>query len=117
MSLTLQVLMLIAECVYFVLIIFFLKKKMLSLKYSLIWIIAGVIMIIFTLIPKLIWNIASLFGIQSAMNGLFAMVLFFILTVLMSLTAIVSHQTEWIRSLTQSHALLEERIRELEEKK
>lgn len=109
--------MLLAELIYFVLIIFFLKKKMLSLKYSLIWIIAGVFMVIFTLFPVLIWKLCFMFGIQSAMNGLFAMMLFFVLTVLMSLTAIVSHQTEWIRSLTQSHALLEERIRELEEEK
>jgi len=117
MSFTLQVAMLIAELIYFVLMIIFLKKKMLSLKYSLLWLIAGVLMVILTLFPGIIWRISSLIGIETPMNGLFAMMFFFVLTLMMSLTAIVSHQTEWIRSLTQSQALLEERIRELEEKK
>ena len=51
------------------------------------------------------------------MNGLFSVLLFFILTIIMSLTAIVSRQSERIRALVQSQALLEERIRELEVKK
>ena len=50
------------------------------------------------------------------MNGLFALSVFFIIIILMSLTSIVSKQTEKIRTLTQENALLEERIRKLEEK-
>ena len=117
MTTTLQISMIAAELIYFGLVIFFLKKKMLSLKYSLLWLIAGVVMLIFTIFPMLMIRFVKLFGVESAMNGLFSLLIFFILTIIMSLTAIVSRQSEKLRTLTQSQALLEERLRELEKKK
>lgn len=108
--------MIAAECLYFLLLLFFLKKKMFSLKYSLLWLLSGAVMLILTIFPNLLHAIVHLFGVESTMNGLFSMLMFFILTLIMSLTAIVSKQSERIRMLIQSHGLLEERIRELEEK-
>ena len=116
MTITLQISMIAAERIYFALVFFFLKKKMLSLKYTLVWLIAGAVMLLFTVFPMLMIRFVKLFGVESAMNGLFSLLIFFILTIIMSLTAIVSRQAERIRSLTQSQALLEKRIRELEEK-
>ena len=89
---------------------------MLSLKYSLLWLVAGVAMLIFTIFPLLTIRFVKLFGVESVMNGLFSILIFFILTIIMSLTAIVSRQSDKIRTLTQSQAILEERIRLLEEK-
>ena len=117
MTTTLQISMIVAELIYFGLVLFFLKKKMLSLKYSLLWLVAGAAMLFFTVFPMMMIRLVKLFGVESAMNGLFSLLIFFILTIIMSLTAIVSGQAEKIRTLTQSQALLEERIRELEEKK
>lgn len=117
MSLTLQISMIVAELVYFAMIFYFLRKKMLSIKYSLLWLVFGIVMIVFTSVPSLMWHFMWMFGVASPMNGLFSVLLFFILTIIMSLTAIVSRQSERIRALVQSQALLEERIRELEVKK
>ena len=117
MSLTLQISMILAELVYFTMIFCFLKKKMLTIKYSLLWLAFGIVMIVFTAVPTLMWRFMWMFGVESPMNGLFSVLLFFILTIIMSLTAIVSRQSERIRALVQSQALLEERIRELEVKK
>ena len=49
------------------------------------------------------------------MNTLYLLILAFVIILLMMLTSIVSGQTERIRRLAQSNALLEKRIRELEE--
>ena len=116
MSLTLQLSMVIAELIYFGMIFYFLKKKMLSIKYSLLWLAFGIVMVVFTAFPGLFWRFSGLFGVESPMNGLFSILLFFVFTIIMSLTAIVSRQSERIRALVQSQALLEERIRRLEDK-
>ena len=116
MSPTLRIAMFLAEALYFILIFFFLKRKTLTLKYTFLWLLAGIVMVVFTAFPMWFVSLIKLCGVESNMNGLFALSVFFIIIILMSLTSIVSKQTEKIRTLTQENALLEERIRKLEEK-
>ena len=98
------------------LIIFFLRKKSLSLKYSLLWLLSSLIMLIVSLFPNILTLISKILGFQVASNALFAIIIAFILMLLLSLTSIVSKQTQKIKILTQVNALLEKRVRELEEK-
>ena len=106
--------LLIGVACYFILILLFLKKKSISLKYTLLWIFAGLFMGVLIVWPQLLRIIVSIIGIESNMNGLFSIVLIFIIAILMSLTSIVSKQKEKIKSLTQTMAMMEKRIRELE---
>lgn len=115
-SMSLRVFLSIALIFYFVIIIALLKKKSLSLKYTLLWIFAGMIMVVLVIIPQILSWIVHLVDIKSPMNGLFAFAIFLILLILMSLTSIVSKQTDRIKSLVQDNALLEKRIRDLENK-
>lgn len=117
MSDQLRILLGIAVVLYFLLILHFIKKKMLALKYILIWLFAGVGMALLLLFPKLLTLFVWVVGIESPMNGLFAFGIFFILIISMSLTAIVSKQTERIKNLAQENAMLEKRVREIEEGK
>jgi hypothetical protein len=94
----------------------FLKRKALSLKYTLLWIFAGMMMGAMLIFPQLLDRIISIIDIKSAMNGLFVLSIFFILILLMSITSIVSKQSNQIKSLAQNNAFLEKRIRELEKK-
>lgn len=114
MSMYLRVLLGIVVIVYFWLILHFIKKKMLTLKYILLWLFSGVIMGILVLFPKLLVFFADLVGIETPMYGLFLAGIFFSLLLSMSLTVIVSKQTERIKNLVQSNAVLEKRVRELE---
>ncbi len=111
----LRITLIIAVCCYFVLILLFLKKKSLELKYSLLWLLAGVVMGVFVLWPKLLGYLIRFFGIESIMNGLFVLCIGFIIIILMALTSIVSKQTMKIRALIQENAMLEKRLRSLEE--
>ena len=110
----LRLCLLFAVACYFVLILLFLKKKAITLKYTLLWIFAGIFMGIMVIWPKVLWTLVNIVGIESNMNGLFSMVMMFIIAILMSITSIVSRQSDKIRSLTQTIAMLEKRIRELE---
>lgn len=72
-------------------------------------------MLFFDLFPTLLTFMVHLFGIELPVNGIFAICIFFLIILLMSITSIVSKQTERIRTLTQYTATLEKRIRQLEE--
>jgi hypothetical protein len=110
----LKVALLIAILIYFILILWFLKKKALELKYTLLWIAAGIIMAVLVFFPSIIQSFVSLVGITTVMNGLYVMCMGFIIILMVSLTSIVSRQSLKIRTLIQDNAMLEKRIRDLE---
>ncbi|ERI68223.1 hypothetical protein HMPREF1548_04136 [Clostridium sp. KLE 1755] len=103
--------------IYFVLILIFLKNKALSLKYTLLWILAGIIMACMVFWPNALLMLSRLTGIETQMYALFVLIIFFVLCILMSLTSIVSKQSAKIKKMIQFNALLEKRIRELENSK
>ncbi|MGL5260358.1 MAG: DUF2304 domain-containing protein [Lachnospiraceae bacterium] len=115
-SSTLQYTLIAVLIYYFATILLFLKKKSISLKYTLLWIFSGCFMGALVIWPELLLWIVKLVGIESEMNGLFVIAIGFIMVILMSITSIVSKQSEKIRLLTQEIAILEKRVRELEEK-
>ena len=113
----LRVVLIIGVIVYFVIILMFLKKRSLSLKYTLLWLLAGVVLGIMVVGPELLSKFIHMLGIVDNMNGLFILCIAFIIMILMSLTSIVSKQAEKIKNLTQTISKMEKRIRELEEGK
>lgn len=111
---TLRVTLCVAIIIYFVLILYFLKKKALELKYTLLWMLAGTVLALCVFFPEVLYWFIRFLGIESMMNGLYVICIGFMIMLLMSLTSIVSRQAFKIRSLVQDNALLEKRIRELE---
>lgn len=110
----LQITLSIAVVCYFIIILYYLKRKMLELKYTLIWLAAGVIMGIMIYFPELLVRFVRVLGIESNMNGLYILCIAFIMMILMTLTSIASRQQLKIRILIQEISMLEKRIRELE---
>lgn len=113
---TLRLTLIVAVICYFVIILYFLKQKALDLKYTLLWLVAGLVMGILVVVPELLSSIIRIFGIQDNMNGLFIFGIGFIIMILLSLTSIASRQNRKIRTLTQELAILDKRVRELEKK-
>ena len=116
LSFKLRVVLGIAIIIYFIIVFLLLKRKSLTLKYTLLWLIAGVFMGIFAIFPMLLRYVMNLLGVASEMNGLFTVAMGFIICILMALTSIVSKQTQKIRHLTQDIALLEKKIRDNDKK-
>ncbi|NBJ96801.1 DUF2304 domain-containing protein [bacterium 1xD8-48] len=112
----LRVTLSIAVICYFIIILYYLKKRMLELKYTLIWLAAGVVMGIMLIFPDLLEWFRSLLGIESNMNALYMLCFAFIIMILMTLTSIVSRQMLKIRVLIQEISMLEKRVRDLENK-
>ena len=113
---TLQITLSVAVSCYFMLILYYLKRKMLELKYTLLWLVAGVVMGIMIFLPELLVKFVRVLGIESNMNGLYVLCFAFIIAILMSLTSIVSRQGMKIKVLIREISMLEKRIRQLEEK-
>lgn len=116
MNMTLRVSIFIGIIIYFFLLINLLKRGKLHLKYTLLWIILGITMLILAAFPDFLLFITKSIGIVEATNGLFAILIFGILIILMSITSIVSKLNEKNKRLIQIIAILEERVRKLEYK-
>lgn len=87
---------------------------MLDLKYTLLWLVAGLVMGIMVFFPELLVRFVRILGIESNMNGLYVLLLSFIIAILMALTSIASRQTLKIKILIQEISMMEKRIRDLE---
>lgn len=111
---TLRITLCVAVICYFIIILHYLKNKMLELKYTLVWLFAGLVMGIMVFFPDLLMDFVHLLGVQSNMNGLFILAIAFCIMVLMTLTSIVSRTSMKLRAMIQEIAMLEKRIRELE---
>lgn len=114
---TLRITLSIAVICYFIIILYYLKRRMLELKYTLVWLAAGLVMGIMIYFPEILVRFVRILGIESNMNGLYILCIAFIIMILMTLTSIVSRQQLKIRTLIQEMSMLEKRIRELEEQK
>lgn len=114
MALSLRLTLLAAIILYYAVLFFLLKRERFILKYSLLWLASGLLMLLSVLLPKPFLRLLSLFGIADAINGLLALSIFFCILIIMSLTSIVSTQSEKTRRMAQELALLDQRIRTLE---
>ena len=104
--------LILAVIAFFILILWLLKRREISLKYTLLWLFAGLCMGILVIWPESLMIIIRIIGIENSMNGLFILAIAFVIIILMSITSIVSKQNEKIRSLTQTIAILEKQLRE-----
>lgn len=71
-------------------------------------------MLVLVIFPQLLEWFVRIIGIELPVNGLFAFAIAFLGMILMSLTVIVTKQSNKIKILVQQEALLEKRIRDLE---
>lgn len=115
MSIELRVFLLVGIAIYLGIIISLLKKRKLNLKYTLIWLFAAVVMLVATLFPQIVGEVANFVGVETPSNFVFVLEGLFVLMILLSLTTIVSHNNDRIYRLVQTQAILEKRVRELEE--
>lgn len=116
MPIVLQVFLIACVLIFLALIIYYLAKKKLNLKFSLVWLGAGIGMLIVAIFPGIIVKICGLIGIETASNAVFLFAGLFMLLIIFTLTIIVSKMNNQIYSLTQRQAILEKRVREMGDK-
>ena len=116
MSLVLQIFLILCVGLFIAAIVRYLVLKKLNLKYTLVWLGSAVFMLVIAIFPQIITYLTRLVGMQVASNAVFFFAILFLFLIVLTLTAIVSHMNNRVYRLTQMQAILEKRVRELEEK-
>lgn len=110
----LQIVAVAASVLFLIMMVYMLKKNRLALKYSLLWLFSGIVMLVLSLFPQVLDSVSELVGVYSSVNALFAVMLLCGLILMISFTMIISREKAEIVRLTQEVAILENRLDKLE---
>lgn len=114
MNLTLQIFFICFALFFLSIILYYLVQKKLNLRYTLVWLITVTLLLILAIFPSIVTVVGNWLGIVSPVNTIFIFAILFILIIVLTLTAIVSHMNNRVYRLAQKQSILEKRIRELE---
>ncbi len=92
------------------------NNKKLELKQALLWMIAGFVIMLFLLIPKMLEWFTHLFGITVSSNMIFLLGFLFVLCILISHTIEISNYQKKIKQLTQELALVKKELMQQDKK-
>lgn len=101
--------------VLFIVIKSVLKNKM-NIHYAIVWIVWGVGMVIISLFPRIIYDLAFLIGIQMPVNAVFLIMIFLLYCLTFYIYFVISRHNEDIVNLDYEIAVLKKKIEELEKK-
>lgn len=90
------------------------KNKLISVKYSLIWIVSVVVMAIIALSPNTLKKVANYMGFELVSNMLFLIGFLILFVITFALTVIVSIQKNEITTLIQELGILKSRVEDYE---
>ena len=111
----LQFFMILGAVALLLIIFFFLKRGLMSVKYSLLWLALAVGLVVFALFPYVVYVLRDLLDIEMLVNLVFLLMFCFVLVVLLSLSIAISQLADKCKRLTQANAILEKRVRDLEQ--
>lgn len=116
MDLSLHTLVILGSVGFLLFIIYLIKKGKMEVKYSIIWLAFSLCMIVFACFPYTVLILNDIAGVIDPVNFIFFTQIIFILLILLSVSAVISGFSKKIKQLAQANAILEKRVRELEEK-
>ena len=114
MTIQFQAYMLLGALVLLAIIFVFLKKGLMTVKYSLLWLGLSIVLVIFAACPYVVFVLRDILDIEMPVNLVFLLMFCFVLVVLLSLSIAITQLADKCKRLTQENALLEKRVRELE---
>jgi len=92
------------------------RRRRLMERYALLWMLSAVVILGLAVWQDALEQIAKAMGIISAPNALFFVAVAFVLFLLLHFSAAMSRLSDQSKVIAQRHAILEQRVRELEEK-
>ena len=113
---SLHALLILGSVGFLLFIVYLMKKGKLEVKYSIIWLAFSLCMILFACFPYTVLVLNDIAGVIDPVNFIFFIQIIFILLILLSVSAVISGFSKKIKQLAQANAILEKRVRELEEK-
>lgn len=112
----LQYLLIFGTFVLLGMIVLLIKNEKIEIKYAIIWLCFSGVMVLFSIFPQIVYILGDITRVINPVNFVFMIQIIFILLILVSVSAVISGFSRKIKRLAQSNALLEKRVRELEEK-
>ena len=116
MDLSLHIIVILGSVAFLMFILYLMKKGKMEVKYSIIWLAFSLCMLIFACFPYTVLVLNDIAGVIDPVNFIFFTQIIFILLILLSVSAVISGFSRKIKQLAQANAILEKRVRELEEK-
>ena len=110
-----QFLMILGAVILLLIIFVLLKKGKMTVKYSLLWLGLAVVLVIFAICPYVVYVLRALLDVEMPVNLVFLLMFCFVLVVLLSLSVAITQLAEKCKRLTQANAILEKRVRDLED--
>ena len=107
MSMKLRVIMALILLLGLMYLVRLIKKRKIDLKYSIVWLLLPIVILVIILIPGLLEWVAAVMGIYDVMNMVFFLGFIFVIAVIFSLTVAISKLADSMRQLTQKVALEE----------
>ena len=92
------------------------RSRRLQERYALLWLLTGLVIFVLAIWRSLLGKASDLVGIAYPPSALFVLAALFILLVLLHYSTVVSRLSEQNLALAQRLALLENRLRDAEEK-
>jgi hypothetical protein len=114
MELRLQIVAIAGALGLLVFVLELVRRRALMERYALLWLGSSIIILVLAIWDEALGLIARQLGILSAPNALFFVAIAFILLLLLHFSAAMSRLTDQSKVLAQQHAMLEERMREIE---
>lgn len=90
------------------------RRRYLSERYSLVWILTGIAFLILSIKIDLLRSLSKFLGFSLPSNALFFFGILFLILIVLSLSVILSRLSEKNKILTQEIVLLKKRIEDIE---
>jgi len=117
MDIVLQIILITLAIVFVGFILTVTKKKQLSYRYTLLWLFFSLVIVIIALFPQIIMFVSNIIHIETPVNTVFLMTIGSLIIIIFFMTIGYTKHSEKITRLVQTNALLEKRLREIENKK
>ena len=117
MNIILQIILIIGTILFCIFILAVTKKKKLSFKYTLVWLIFGVMTLICAIFPSIVTGLSQLLHIEEPTNALFLIYIFLLIVIAFYISTSFSKLYEKVTGLIQENALLSYKIEQLEKEK
>ena len=111
MSISLKLGMIIVALLIFIIVGTYLKKDRMPIKYSLIWFLSALIILLVALAPGIFYFFSDLLGFVTMSNMVIGMFIFMLIIIDITLTVIISGQQKKITLLIQEVSLLKEQVK------
>ncbi len=111
-----QVVAIVSSLLIILFVISLIRKRKLREEYSILWIIGGLVLIVFSIWRDLVDIIARMAGVAYPPAVLLLIGIFFAVLMFLHFTVVISRQEDRNKALAQEIALLKNRIKELEKK-